>query len=466
MYPGMRKIRKIHFIGVGGVGMAGIAEVLLNQAYEVTGSDLVSNALTERLTELGATIFQGHQKENVIDADVVVISGAVDDSNVEIETAKENHIPVVPRALMLGELMRFQYGIAVAGTHGKTTTTSLVSSIFAEADLDPTFVIGGKLNSAGSNAKLGKGKYFIAEADESDASFLHLNPMVAIVTNIDRDHMGTYQNNFENLKRTFLDFIDNLPFYGAAVVCIDCQVVRDILPSITRPFITYGFHPEADFQAVDFKQVGTISDFKVKIKGQDQDLPIKMNLPGEHNVRNALAAIAVAHREEVAPAEIQTALEGFQGIGRRFQIYEPVPFAGKNAIVVDDYGHHPEEIRCTIQAVRQAWPDKRLLMVFQPHRYSRTKQLFDDFVEVLSDVDALCLLEVYNAGETHLANYDGRSLSNAIRERKQVEPVFVSQMDQLNSVLDDMALANDVVLMQGAGNIGQFAQSLAQKKQA
>ncbi len=462
----MRRIKNIHFVGVGGVGMAGIAEVLLNQGYTVSGSDVADNNLTKRLEWLGANIYRGHQADNVAGKDVVVISSAIDENNIEVVEAIANHIPVVPRALMLGELMRFQYGIAVAGTHGKTTTTSLVSTIFAEAELDPTFVIGGKLNSAGSNAKLGTGKYFIAEADESDASFLHLNPMIAIVTNIDQDHMETYQNNFEILKQTFIDFIDNLPFYGLAVLCLDCSVIESILPNITRPYVTYGFHPDADIRAIDYQQNGTQSCFEVICKegSETRSIPVTMNLPGAHNVCNALAAIAVARQENIEPKFIAGALEKFAGIGRRFQIYNEIEFSEKNTTLVDDYGHHPAEIRCTISAARKAWPDKRILMVFQPHRYSRTKQLFDDFVDVLSDVDALCLLEVYSAGESPVPNYDGRALSNAIRERKRVEPVFVSHVEKLITVLNDITCAEDIILMQGAGSIGQLVQNFTQQK--
>jgi len=468
MYPGMRRIKNIHFVGVGGVGMAGIAEVLLNQGYNISGSDVAENNLTKRLEWLGANIYLGHQANNITGKDVVVVSSAIEETNVEVAYAKANHIPVVPRALMLGELMRFQYGIAVAGTHGKTTTTSLVSSIFAEAKLDPTFVIGGKLNSAGSNAKLGTGKYFIAEADESDASFLHLNPMVAIVTNIDLDHMETYQNDFEVLKQTFIDFIDNLPFYGLAVLCLDCPVIQSILPKITRAYVTYGFHVDADVRAIEYQQNGIQSRFQViyKEEGTQKSLPIIMNLPGAHNVCNALAAIAVARQENIDPIFIASALEKFEGIGRRFQIYDDVMFAQKKITLVDDYGHHPAEIKCTIEAARKAWPDKRILMVFQPHRYSRTKLLFDDFVDVLSDVDALCLLDVFSAGESSIPNYDGRALSNAIRERKRVEPVFVSQIEKLASVLDDITCSDDIVLMLGAGSIGKMVQNFIQQKAA
>lgn len=461
--PGMRRIKNIHFVGIGGVGMAGIAEVLLTQGYSVSGSDIASNTLTERLKSLGAEIQLGHRQENVQNRDVIVVSSAVDSENVEIKTAHQLRIPVVPRALMLGELMRFHYGIAIAGSHGKTTTTSLISSIFAEANLDPTFVIGGKLNSAGSNARLGDSRYFIAEADESDASFLHLNPMISIVTNIDNDHLATYQNDFENLKNTFINFLHNLPFYGLAVLCIDCPVVHSLLPRVSRPYITYGFHPEADIRAIEFKQTGTKTQFKVQIKEDNEIIELNLNLPGQHNVRNALAAFAVAREEGVPLEAIAKGLAGFAGIGRRFQVYGEIAFDKQKALLVDDYGHHPQEIRATIQAARLAWPDKRLLMVFQPHRFSRTKQLFDDFAEVLSEVDILCLLDVYSAGEAPIPNADGHALSHAIRQRKSVEPIFISQPERLSEILNDVVGANDIILMQGAGNIGAMTINLAQK---
>lgn len=461
--PGMRRIKNIHFVGVGGVGMAGIAEVLLTQGYSVSGSDIANNALTERLKSLGAEIQLGHREENVHNRDVVVVSSAVNAENIEIKTAHQLRIPVVPRALMLGELMRFHYGIAIAGSHGKTTTTSLISSIFAEANLDPTFVIGGKLNSAGSNARLGDSPYFIAEADESDASFLHLNPMISIVTNIDNDHLATYQNDFENLKSTFINFLHNLPFYGLAVLCIDCPVVHSLLPRVSRPYITYGFHPEADIRAIEFKQAGTKTQFKIQIKEDNEIIELNLNLPGQHNVRNALAAFAVAREEGVPLEAIAKGLENFAGIGRRFQVHGEISLDKQTAILVDDYGHHPQEIRSTIQAARLAWPNKRLLMVFQPHRFTRTKQLFDDFAEVLSEVDVLCLMDVYSAGEAPIPNADSHALSHAIRQRKSVEPIFISKPEKLSEILNDVVGVNDIILMQGAGNIGAMAVSLAQR---
>lgn len=457
----MRSIKKIHFVGIGGVGMAGIAEVLLTQGYVVSGSDIAQNALTARLTALGAQIYHGHHQRYVENVDVLVVSSAVEPDNIEVQTARQLRIPVVPRALMLGELMRFQFGIAIAGTHGKTTTTSLVASVFAEANLDPTFVIGGKLNSLGTNAKLGSSRYFIAEADESDASFLHLHPMIAIVTNIDNDHMATYHNDFQKLKDTFINFLHNLPFYGLAVLCMDCPVVQSILPQIARPYITYGFHPQADVCAIDYQQKGTQTYFKIKTKDGKHSLPFMLNLPGQHNVRNALAAYIAASDQGIQPEHIAKGFAGFAGIGRRFQVHGEVVFNNGKALIVDDYGHHPQEIRSTISAARQAWPNKRILMVFQPHRYSRTQLLFDDFAEVLSEVDVLCLMEVYAAGEQPIPNVDGRALARAIRQRKSVEPIFISHQTKLKEILQDVVKNNDVILMQGAGNIGAMAVQLA-----
>lgn len=457
----MRRMKHIHFVGIGGVGMAGIAEVLITQGYHVSGSDLVESALTKRLQSLGADIVLGHSAEHIKNKDALVVSSAIDETNIEVQIAKQCHIPIVPRALMLGELMRFQYGIAIGGTHGKTTTTSLVSSIFAEAERDPTFVIGGRLNSAGSNARLGRGRYFIAEADESDASFLHLNPMIAIITNIDNDHLTTYQNNFANLKSTFINFVHNLPFYGLAVLCLDCPVVQSILDDLARPFITYGFHPDADVRAVSYQQTGTRSYFDVQCKGQTGTVPFELNLPGRHNVRNAMAAITVAREEGICDEKINKGLASFAGIGRRFQVYGNINVGNKKITLVDDYGHHPSEVNATINAARGAWPDKRLLMVFQPHRYSRTQFLMDDFAEVLSNVDILCLMDVYAAGEEPIPEADGRALARAIRQRKSIEPIFISDDTKLMSILRDVVRDDDIVLMQGAGSIGQICSQLA-----
>lgn len=459
--PMMRRIRQIHFIGIGGAGMSGIAEVLLNLGYKVSGSDLKVSSVTERLQRLGAKIFIGHQAENLQGVNVVVASTAIPQDNPEIVAAREERIPVVPRAQMLAELMRFQHGIAVAGTHGKTTTTSLTASIYGEADLDPTFVIGGLLNSAGTNARLGTSQYFIAEADESDASFLHLQPMVSIVTNIDADHMETYGGDFKILENNFVDFLHNLPFYGLAILCIDDETVFNLMPRITRPFVTYGFHKQADIRAYDFVQKGTQSHFKVKRKGIERDLVITLNLPGKHNVQNALAAIAVATEDGVNDDAIKSALIKFEGIGRRFDIYGEYQLEREtgaiNVGLMDDYGHHPKEVEATINAMRLSWPDRRLVMVYQPHRYSRTRDLYEDFCQVLSQVDVLLMLTVYPAGEERIAGADSRSLCRSIRHRGQVDPIFVKTIDELEKVLPTLLKDGDMVLTQGAGNIGSLA---------
>lgn len=457
--PEMRRIKTIHFVGIGGVGMGGIAEVLLTQGYRITGSDPARSALTNRLKSLGAVIHHEHSAQNVIGADVVVVSSAVKTDNIEITTAKEARIPVVQRASMLAELMRFRYGIAVAGTHGKTTTTSLVASLLAQGGFDPTFVIGGKLNSVGTNARLGASRYLVAEADESDASFLQLHPMVSIVTNIDTDHLGTYDNDFAKLKDTFIKFLHNLPFYGFAVVCLDCPNIQSILPSVARPILTYGFHPEADYRALDYQQDGVKTSFIAK-RPNACELKVQLNLPGKHNVLNALAAIAVATEEGVPDEAIAQGLAEFAGIGRRFHIHGEYLAPQGHVLVIEDYGHHPEEVRVTIEAARGAWPDKRLVMAFQPHRYTRTSMLFEDFTRVLSEVDTLLLLEVYAAGEEPIAGADGRALCRSIRQRAKVDPVFVSSPDELKVILDDVLQADDILLLQGAGSIGSVAQEL------
>ncbi|RUO75883.1 UDP-N-acetylmuramate--L-alanine ligase [Idiomarina seosinensis] len=466
--PEMRRVKRIHFIGIGGAGMAGIAEVLLNQGYRISGSDIAENANTERLTQLGAKVVFGHRENNIEQASVVVVSSAIKTDNVELIAAQELRLPVVRRAEMLAELMRFRHGVAVAGTHGKTTTTSLLASVFAEAKLDPTFVIGGLLNSAGSNARLGNSKYLIAEADESDASFLHLQPMVAVVTNIEADHMDTYEGDFNKLLDTYVEFLHNLPFYGLAVMCTDDPVVADLIPRIGRQAITYGFNEEADVRAVDYYQDAGQSHFKVLREGREP-LEVMLNLPGRHNVLNALAAVAVATDEGLSDEAVQAALNKFEGIGRRFQHYgqfTPVQWseAQKQAgqvMLVDDYGHHPSEVEATIKAAREGWPDKRLVMAFQPHRYSRTRDLYEDFVNVLSQLDTLLLLEVYGAGETPVSGADSRSLSRSIRQRGQVDPVYVSSPDELVEVIGDVLLPNDLLLTQGAGDIGALAKRLA-----
>lgn len=460
-HPAWGRMHRVHFVGIGGAGMGGIAEVLSNLGYAVSGSDLRENTVTRRLTGMGATVFVGHDAAHVKDCDVVVISTAVSADNPEVMAAREARIPVVPRAEMLAELMRFRFGIAVAGTHGKTTTTSLAASLLAEGGLDPTFVIGGLLNSAGSHAQLGEGRYLVAEADESDASFLYLAPMMAVVTNIDADHMETYGGDFENLRQAFLEFLHHLPFYGLAVMCIDDSVVRELLPKISKPILTYGFASEdADVRGFALEQKGAHTHFKVKRKNHDGELAITLNMPGEHNALNALAAIAVATELEVADEAIQNALAGFEGIGRRFQVYGEQQISSGSVLLVDDYGHHPREVAATLDAARKAWPDRRLVLAFQPHRFSRTRDLFEDFVKVLSEVDALLLLEVFAAGEQSQGGDDGRALCRAIRARGQLDPVFVENIDDLAPILRGVLRDGDVLLTLGAGSIGAVSAKL------
>ena len=461
----MGRIKHIHFIGIGGVGMGGIAEVLISEGYKVSGSDLADNVLIKRLASLGAEIFIGHDAQHVQHADVVVQSSAIEADNVELIAAKEAHIPIVARAEMLGELMRFRYGIAIAGTHGKTTTTSLVTSILAEEGLDPTFVIGGRLNSVGTNARLGAGRYLVAEADESDASFLYLKPMVSIVTNIDADHMGTYENDFSKLRQTFIDFLHHLPFYGLAVLCVDDPVVREILPQVSRPLITYGFEADAHVRATNISQVGTRTSFTV-IRSQDlPSLNVTLNLPGKHNILNALAAIAVATELKVSDEAIMRALDNFAGIGRRFQIYGDFATNKEGCFtLVDDYGHHPREIAATLQAARDSWPHRRLVMVYQPHRYTRTHDLFNDFCEVLEKVDVLVLLDVYSAGEERIEGADSKSIAQQISQQGKIKPIHIENHAQLTQVLSDILCADDILLMQGAGNIGVLSAKLATTK--
>ena len=458
--PEMRRVKRIHFVGIGGAGMGGIAEVLLNEGYQISGSDIGENQVVKRLLGLGATITIGHAGKNVEEASVIVVSTAIDKNNPELVAAKELRIPVVRRAEMLAELMRFRHGIAIAGTHGKTTTTSLIASIFAQGQLDPTFVIGGLLNSAGTNARLGSSRYLVAEADESDASFLHLQPMVSVITNIDADHMETYQGDFEKLKDTYIEFLHNLPFYGLAVVCIDNPVVRELLPRISRQVITYGFSEDADIRAANYQQDGSVSHFTVEIEGQPP-LDMSVNLPGQHNVLNALAGVAVAKDEGINDEAICQALTEFAGIGRRFEQLADLKTPAGNMVLVDDYGHHPSEVKATIAAMRTGWPDKRLVMVFQPHRYSRTRDLYEDFVEVLSEVDCLFLLDVYAAGEAAVATADSKSLARSIRQRGQIEPVYVSDVDMLPELLLAQLQDNDMVITQGAGSIGTVARDLS-----
>ncbi|MGH8250278.1 MAG: UDP-N-acetylmuramate--L-alanine ligase [Steroidobacteraceae bacterium] len=455
----MRRIGLIHLIGIGGAGMGGIAEVLVNLGYQVQGSDLRANAVTARLQQMGVRIFIGHAAAQVAGAGVVVVSSAVAASNPELAAAQEARIPVVRRAEMLAELMRFRQGIAVAGTHGKTTTTSLVASVLAEGGLDPTFVIGGQLKSAGSNAKLGTSRYLVAEADESDASFLHLQPLIAIVTNIDNDHLGAHGGDFEKLKQSFVEFLHNLPFYGLAVLCSDDAVVGELLPQVGRPTIRYGLGEDADLRAVSLERQGGRTRFEALSAGRPP-LAVTLNLPGLHNVRNALAAIAVAGELEVGDAAIQRALAGFEGIGRRLETLGEVATRAGRITIVDDYGHHPTEIEATFDAARQAWPERRLVVVFQPHRYTRTRDLIDDFGRVLSLADALIVTEVYAAGEEPIANADGRAICRAVRSRGRIEPVFVEDLRELPAALAGMIADRDVVLTMGAGSIGALAHEL------
>lgn len=463
--PEMRRIRKIHFVGIGGAGMSGIAEVLLNQGYEISGSDIKPSETTARLQQLGANIFIGHHASNVESIDVLVNSSAVQADNPELIAAAERRVPIVRRAEMLGELMRYRHGIAVAGTHGKTTTTSLIASILASGDRDPTFVIGGLVNSTGSHARLGESRYLVAEADESDASFLHLQPMVAVVTNIDADHMETYGGDFAKLKRTFLEFLHNLPFYGLAVVCGDDPVIAELQPQISRSLLTYGFSEQNDYRAVEVSQQGKTQRFKVLRPNRVEPLPVFLNLPGRHNVLNALAAIAVAVEEGVEDDAIQAGLAEFLGVGRRFQVYgEYSVGVGLPAMLVDDYGHHPREVAATIDAVRAGWPERRLVMVYQPHRYTRTRDLFEDFVDVLSTVDQLVLLEVYSAGEAPIPGADGRTLSRSIRTRGVVDPIFVDSIEAVPDVISDIIQPGDILITQGAGNVGGLAKNLASRR--
>lgn len=458
------KVKNIHFVGIGGSGMSGIAEVLINLDFNVSGSDLASNATTKRLVAFGATVYQGHEAGNVKDADVVVVSSAVNEANPEVKAAREKKIPVVPRALMLAELMRFKQGIAVAGTHGKTTTTSLIASILAEAGMDPTFVIGGKLEAANANAKLGTGEYIVAEADESDASFLHLTPVMAVVTNIDQDHMDTYEHSFEKLKSAFVEFLQQLPFWGMAVVCVDDANIREILPRVTKPVMTYGLSEDARIRAKNVRADDGKMHFTVqRINGVTTEFDVTLNLPGNHYVLNALAAIAIASELNVPDAAIIKALKEFKGVGRRFERYGEVPAMPRNEAnhgtftLIDDYGHHPVEMQAVIAAARGAFPNRRLVMAFQPHRYTRTRDCFEDFVKVLSSADVVLLTEVYSAGEAPIVAADARSLIRAIRVAGKVEPLFVETTDELPQVILDVAHADDVVIVMGAGSIGQVA---------
>jgi len=453
------KVKHVHFVGIGGSGMSGIAEVLINLGFSVSGSDLADNSTTQRLKKLGAKVYQGHATENLAQADVVVVSSAVNETNPEIVEARRRNIPVVPRAIMLAELMRFRQGIAVAGTHGKTTTTSLIASILAEAGMDPTYVIGGRLESANANAKLGTGEFIVAEADESDASFLHLTPVLSVVTNIDADHMDTYGHDFEKLKGAFIEFLQQLPFYGMAVVCIDDANIRAILPSITKPVMPYGFSEDARVRGSNVRADDGKMHFTVeRINGKTTTFDVTLNLPGNHYVLNALAAIAVASELNVPDAAIIKALREFKGVGRRFERYGEVAAKQGGAFtLIDDYGHHPVEMQAVIAAARGAFPDRRLVLAFQPHRYTRTRDCFEDFVKVLSSADAVLLTEVYSAGETPIIAADGRTLVRALRVLGRVEPLFVETTAELPEAILGIAKDGDVVIVMGAGSIGQVA---------
>lgn len=456
----MHRIKRIHFVGIGGSGMSGIAEVLFNEGYEVSGSDKQVTEITQYLQKLGITVYGGHDAQHVEDVDVIVASSAISSNNPEIIAAKKRRIPITARAEMLAELMRFRSGIAIAGTHGKTTTTSLVASILAAAGLDPTFVIGGILNSAGTNARLGSGEYFVAEADESDASFLHLQPTLAVVTNIDADHMETYHGDFEVLKATFIEFLHRLPFYGIAVICMDNPVLKEIMPRIARPVVTYGFNESADIRAYDFSQKGTQCFFTVKRCGHKKDLSICLNIPGKHNVLNALAAIAIATELEVDDEKICDALKKFSGVGRRFQQLGDYQLPQGKALFIDDYGHHPSEIKATVEAARACWPNKRLVMLFQPHRYTRTRDLFDDFVKVLSEVDALLLLDIYSAGQDPIPGITSGALCERIKQAGIINPIYISDKSQLVAYLDQVLKDGDVLMAQGAGSVSKIVADL------
>lgn len=456
------KVKHLHFVGIGGSGMSGIAEVLLNLGYTISGSDLSSNTASQRLVSLGAKVMLGHAVENILGADAIVTSTAVKADNPEVLAAREKHIPIVPRALMLAELMRLKSGIAIAGTHGKTTTTSLVASILAEGGLDPTFVIGGRLNSAGANAKLGTGDFIVAEADESDASFLNLLPVIEVITNIDADHMETYDHDFNKLKQAFVDFTQRLPFYGVAILCIDDQNIRDIIPAITKPIVTYGFHEDAEIRAIDARAVGGKMQFTV-LQDDYAEMQVSLNQPGMHNVQNACAAIAIARELGVSDVATQKALSEFNGVGRRFTRYGEISLpAGGAFALVDDYGHHPVEMAATLAAARGAFPGRRLVLAFQPHRYTRTRDLFEDFVRVMATADLIVLAEIYAAGEAPIVAADGRSLARALRVTGKTEPVFVEDIQSMPDALRHVLRADDVLIVMGAGSISGVPAKLAQ----
>lgn len=465
LVPEMRRVNQIHFIGIGGAGMSGIAEVLLNEGYKISGSDIAESAVTQRLAKAGAKVFIGHAAENIQGASVVVASSAIDDSNPEVAAAKAARIPVIQRAQMLAEIMRFRHGIAVAGTHGKTTTTAMISMIYTEAKLDPTFVNGGLVKSAGKNAHLGASRYLIAEADESDASFLHLQPMVSVVTNIEPDHMDTYGGDFEKMKATYVKFLRNLPFYGLAVMCADDETVMEIAPQVGRQVMTYGFSEKADYRIEDYQQTGFQGHYTV-VCPTGERIDVLLNVPGKHNALNATAALAVAKEEGIENEAILAALADFQGAGRRFDQLGSFIRPNGKVMLVDDYGHHPTEVDVTIKAARQGWEGKRVVMVFQPHRYSRTRDLFDDFVQVLSQVDALVMLEVYAAGEVPIVGADSKSLCRSIRNLGKVDPILVSDTEQLGDVLDQIIQDGDLILAQGAGSVSRISRGLAESWKA
>ena len=457
------RVRKIHFVGIGGAGMSGIAEVLHNLDYTISGSDINSTTTTEHLMELGIPVTLGHAGENIKDSDVVVYSSAVLQDNPELVAAREKRIPIIPRAEMLAELMRFKQGIAIAGTHGKTTTTSLIASLLADAGYDPTYVIGGLLNSTGSHARLGKGKFLVAEADESDASFLHLLPVISVITNIDADHLENYNGDFSSLKSSFTEFLQHIPFYGLAVICMDDPGCRSIMDQITKPFITYGIEQNADIQANVIRYEANRSWFHVSRKNHINWLDIELNIPGKHNILNALAAITVAHELGIDDSTIINGLKNFEGIARRFHVLGDLVIDSKKVLLVDDYAHHPTEISATLKALREGWPGRRVVAIFQPHRYTRTRYLFEDFTRVLSEFDILLLLDIYTAGEKSIPGADSRALCRAIRMRGEVDPIFVENKDEINQAVTHIIEDDDVLLVLGAGDVGKVARNLAQQ---
>lgn len=460
--PMMRRIQRIHFVGIGGSGMSGIAEVLAGLNYQVSGSDIAENSSIDRLRGLGVLVAIGHRASHVEGAHVLVVSSAINEANPEVKAAKDLRIPIVPRAEMLAELMRYRFSVAVAGTHGKTTTTSLIASLMAEAGLDPTFVIGGVLNNLGTNAQLGASEYLVVEADESDASFLHLLPMMSVITNVEPDHMEHYEGDVRAYKQAFVEFLHNLPFYGVALVCLDDSGVRELLPSITRQVVTYGFSDDADYRLEALRFSGTQSQFTLHRKATGDALALMLPMPGVHNALNAAAAVAVCSELGVSDDALTRGLKSFEGVGRRFSVLGDITWQGGHALLVDDYGHHPTELKATILAAREAYPDRRLVMVFQPHRYSRTRDCYDEFVDVLSSVDALVLLDVYAAGEEEIVGADSRALARSIRQMGFIDPVLLSDNGQLPSRLIKFLTNDDVLVMQGAGNIGRLARMLSE----